>query len=295
MLRLSYEQKESKNRLYIMKFFKIALLAFLMPLSLAAQHLEGGIFLGASTYYGDLDTDDFHFQGTHFGYGLVARYNVNDYVSIRGSILGGEFTGDDSRNNSDVLRERNLSFRSSVAEFALVPEFNILGYNPYDRIFSPYVFAGIAAFRFNPETVLDGQTYQLQPLGTEGQGMPGRPTRYSLTEFSIPLGAGVKFSMTEYWNISFEVGYRVTFTDYIDDVSTTYVDRNDLIAVNGEIAADLANRTAELTGSDPVNLPGETRGNPNQNDRYVFTGITMTYNFLDGFGGGKRYGCPTNF
>ena len=277
-----------------MKFLRVIFFLCLVPFSVSAQHIEGGIFLGGSTYYGDLDPDDLHLDGTHFGYGLVLKYNVNDYVSIRGSILGGQFSGDDARNDEESIQQRNLSFRSSVAEFSLVPEFNILGYNPYDKIFSPYVFGGIAAFRFNPETDLDGQTYKLQPYGTEGQGLPGRPTRYSLTEIAIPLGAGIKFSLTEYWNIGFEFGYRVTFTDYIDDVSTTYVDRDEFLAADNEIGANLANRTAELTGSDPVNVPGTTRGNPNQNDRYIFTGFSITYNFLDGFGS-KRYGCPTNF
>ena len=268
----------------------------MIPFSLSAQHLEGGIFLGSSTYYGDLDPGDLHLDGTHFGYGLMLKYNVNDYVSIRGSVLRGQFSGDDARNSDESIQQRNLSFRSSVTEFSVIPEFNILGFNPYDRIFSPYVFGGIAVFRFNPEADLDGQTYKLQPYTTEGQGLPGRPTRYDLTEFAVPFGAGIKLSFTEYWNISFEIGYRVTFTDYIDDVSTTYVDRDELIAGNSEISANLANRTAELgtNGTEPVNIPGTARGNPNQNDRYVFTGFTMTYNFLDGFGS-KRYGCPTNF
>lgn len=277
-----------------MKFLKIIFFLFLVPFSVSAQHIEGGIFLGSSTYYGDLDPDDLHLDGTHFGYGLVLKYNLNDYVSIRGSVLRGQFSGDDARNADESIQQRNLSFRSSVTEFSIIPEFNILGYNPYDKIFSPYVFGGIAVFRFNPEADLDGQTYKLQPYATEGQGLPGRPSRYNLTEFAVPLGAGVKFSITEYWNISLEVGYRVTFTDYIDDVSTTYADRDDLILANGEIGANLANRTAELTNVDPINIPGETRGNPNQNDRYVFTGVTISYNFLDGFGS-KRYGCPTNF
>ncbi|MGB0864295.1 MAG: DUF6089 family protein [Saprospiraceae bacterium] len=274
---------------------KIIFFLFLIPFSLSAQHLEGGIFLGSSTYYGDLDPGDLHLDGTHFGYGLMLKYNVNDYVSIRGSVLRGQFSGDDARNSDESIQQRNLSFRSSVTEFSVIPEFNILGFNPYDRIFSPYVFGGIAVFRFNPEADLDGQTYKLQPYTTEGQGLPGRPTRYDLTEFAVPFGAGIKLSFTEYWNISFEIGYRVTFTDYIDDVSTTYVDRDELIAWNSEISADLANKTSELTpNSDPVNIPGAPRGNPNKNDRYVFTGVSITYNFLDGFGS-KRYGCPTNF
>ena len=125
--------------------------------------------------------------------------------------------------------------------------------------------------------------------------MAGRPGRYSLTEFAVPFGIGVKFAVTEYWNISWEFAYRQTFTDYLDDVSGVYVDRDELITANGELAANLANRTGEFLGiAEPVNTPGVSRGNPNTNDMYLFTGFTFTYNFFDGFGG-RKYGCPTNF
>ncbi len=278
-----------------MKYIKILFFIALLPFTSSAQYLEGGVFLGTSSYYGDLDPDNLNTEGLNFGYGIVAKYNLNDYVAIRASLLGGQLTGDDALNDDERIRDRNLDFRSPIAEFAIIPEFNILGYNPYDRIFSPYVFAGIAFFRFNPQTDYEGQTYQLQPLRTEGQGLPNRPTPYSLTEFAIPLGAGVKFSLTESWNVSFEMAYRFTFTDYIDDVSSTYVDRDELIAAYGETSANLANRTSELYPNvDPVNAAGTSRGNATQNDRYLFTGFTMTYNFLNGFGS-RGYGCPNNF
>jgi len=278
-----------------MKYFKIALFLFLLPLTTQAQHLEGGVFLGASTYYGDLDPANLHLESTHFGYGLLGRYNVNDYVNIRLGINRGTLSADDANQDDEGIRARNLSFRSTLTEISLIPEFNILGFNPYDRIISPYVFLGLSYFRFNPEAEYEGQFIPLQPLGTEGQGMPGRQTRYNLSEFAVPFGVGVKFSVSEYWNIGFEAGWRWTFTDYLDDVSTTYVDRDDLIVASGENAANLANRTGEYLGTEPINIPGAGRGNPNTNDWYVFTGITFTYNFLDGIGGGKKYGCPTNF
>lgn len=280
----------------MLKYAKIAFLVFLFPLSISAQHLEGGFFLGTSTYFGDIDDERIQLKETHLAYGIVGRYNINDFVSIRASILGGELSASDANNTTrPEIAARNLSFRSSIAEASIIPEFNILGYNPYDRIISPYVFAGLSVFRFNPEAQLDNTWYALQPLGTEGQGLPGNPSRYSLTEFAIPMGLGVKFAATEYWNISWELSFRQTFTDYIDDVSGTYEDRDVLIAAYGnEITANLANREAELTGGEPVNRPGTARGNPETNDLYFITGFTFTYNFFDGFGG-KKYGCPTNF
>lgn len=272
-----------------MRYAKILVVILLsMPFVTMAQHFEGGIFLGTSTYFGDLDTDNFHTEGTHFGYGLVGRYNMSDFVSIRASIMGGTLSADDANNDRAFENSRNLSFRSSIAEFAVIPEFNILGYNPYDRLLSPYVGLGIAVFRFNPQAEFEGQTYDLQPLRTEGQGLAGNPAPYSLTEIAIPVVGGVKFSLSESWNVTYEIGYRFTFTDYIDDVSTNYENPQVLTENFGQASAQLANRS----GADVVS--GQYRGNANERDRYVYTGFTFTYNFLNGFGG-RGYGCPNNF
>ena len=113
--------------------------------------------------------------------------------------------------------------------------------------FSPYANVGIAGFHFNPRTFFRGEWYDLQPIGTEGQGINELDFRepYSLYEFAIPFGIGVKWAFSERWNLGLEYAARWTFTDYLDDVSRTYVDRNLLIEENGILAYQLSNRTGE--------------------------------------------------
>ncbi len=156
--------------------------------------------------------------------------------------------------------------------------------------FSPYIFGGVALFNFNPEayyfnpTTLEGKWYDLQPLGTEGQGTVTRSSAkpYSLTQFAIPFGLGVKFSLSKSICLGAEWGLRKTFTDYIDDVSTTYMDHTTLSAEKGQIAAALADRTPELIDPD-TNLPripnedGMSRGNSETTDWYSFAGLTITF------------------
>ncbi len=94
----------------------------------------------------------------------------------------------------------------------------------------------------------------LKPLSTEGEGLPGYPDRkpYSLTQLAIPFGGGVKFAITNDWHIGLEVGLRKLFTDYLDDVSSTYADPNDLLTAKGQLAVDLSYRGDEVVGGDPV-------------------------------------------
>lgn len=265
------------------------------PFFLSAQHFEVGANLGISYYEGDLTvaTVGGRLDQINFGGGGFLRYNVNNFVAARFSVNYGRLSGEDGADRS----ERNLNFSSNILEFALTGEFNILGFQPYnlERVFSPFVFAGVAVFRYNPTTIYQGQTVELQPIGTEGQGLAAFPDRkqYSLTQFAIPLGAGLKYALNDAWNVGIEGGIRVTFTDYIDDVSLTYPGREVLLENGGEIAADLSDRS--VVGREA----GDVRGNAGVNDYYFFAGVTISYNFLDnglvGSRGRRRgkTGCPT--
>ena len=115
--------------------------------------------------------------------------------------------------------------------------------------------------------------------------------QYKQLDFSIPFGVGAKYALTDQWNIGIEIGARATFTDYLDDVSTTYVDLDVLAANNGTLAADLSNRS----GLDVTS--GTQRGDDGNNDWYFMSGIFISYNFSDnGLVGGrnrsrKKAGC----
>ena len=209
-----------------------------------------------------------------------------------------KISGDDA-NALDAGRvNRNLSFRSNIHELALLGEFNPIG---SDKRFYPYLYGGAAIFHFNPETVYQGQLVELQPLGTEGQGIEGFDEKYRLTQFSIPLGVGFKFRMTDRINLGLELGLRKTFTDYLDDVSGTYVNYNDLLAGNGLVAAALGNRTGELLETEPLIVEtGSIRGNSDKDDWYYVGGLTISYLFYKKNNRFKNrrdrdIGCPNAF
>ncbi|MEZ5059160.1 MAG: hypothetical protein R2879_19155 [Saprospiraceae bacterium] len=166
----------------------------------------------------------------------------------------------------------------------------------------PYLFVGIAASSFNPKAKYNNEWVALQPLGTEGQGIGGNDSPYSKVAFAIPFGIGFKYAFNDLWNIGLEFGARKTFTDYLDDVGGTYTSYNELLAGNGQLAANLGNRTGEYLDTEPINVPtGTPRGDNVTSDWYFIAGLSISYNFMDtGLVGsrrrsrGGRRGCPTN-
>lgn len=277
----------------------------LLPFGLFGQSYEAGLMFGGSAYQGDLSPQAVNLSTgkIHPSLDLFFRYNINKYLSAKANISYGRLSGDDAVSKDEGRRSRNLNFESKLFEFGLTGELNIFGFQPegLQRRYSPYLFGGIAVFRFNPETNYNGQLVELQPLGTEGQGMEGFEEPYKLTQIAVPMGAGMKFAVNERLNIGAEIGFRKTFTDYLDDVSGTYVAFNELLSGNGELAAILADRRGELLedGSDiPVVVETGTqqRGNPGESDWYAIAGLTISYNFYgrNGLGKNKKngFGCP---
>ncbi|MEL6864954.1 MAG: DUF6089 family protein [Bacteroidota bacterium] len=281
-----------------MRRFSWILMLFL-PFMAQAQHLELGAMAGISNYGGDLAPKSFwdSFQETNAAFGGFLRYNFNNYFAAKFNVYHGKISGEDANAKNTSQQLRNLSFRSNILEFGLTVEYNILGYQPYalELPFSPYVFGGVAMFRFSPEAFYDGRWVELQPLGTEGQYLDSYPERdpYRLTTIAVPLGAGAKYAINDRWNLGLELGFRLTFTDYLDDVSTTYVDSEELLAQSGELAVILSNRSEE------PKVDGDGRGDPNNKDWYFMGGITISYNFLDnGLVGSRgrnrrKAGCQT--
>ncbi|MFT5383941.1 MAG: opacity protein-like surface antigen [Saprospiraceae bacterium] len=272
------------------------LFIMIIPFLLQAQYKEIGLIAGTSNYQGDLSPADLSnsLDRTHASFGAFGRYNMNNHVSVKLGITYGTISGDDVDNNYS----RNLSFKSDLLDVSITGEFNVLGYQPYalERVFSPYLFAGIGIVHFNPRTQYEGEWVELQPLGTEGQGSSAEfGSKYGLTQVVIPFGGGLKYAINDSWNLGLELGIRKTFTDYLDDVSNRYVDEDLLLQNNGELAVALANRSGE-----PIPA-GRQRGNPDAKDWYIFTGFSVSYNFLDNglvgsrSRGRKNSGCFDNF
>lgn len=265
------------------------------PFVSTAQDWHVGVIAGISNYSGDLSEKRVDLRYTRPMVGLMVKRDINRYLTLRAGFSFGMIAGADSTNKSIPLQARNLSFRSNVWEGQLGAEWNILDID--DRGFTPYIFGGVALFSYYPWAEdAAGNKVALRRLSTEGQGLPQYPERgnqYSLHQVSIPFGAGFKYLFTDRWTVGVEIGLRPTFTDYLDDVSTGYVDQNTLLAERGQLAVDMAYRGDEVghkmtPGTYP--LDGAQRGSAKHKDWYSFTGITVMYRI-----GGSDGNRSTNF
>ena len=285
----------------------IAISFVLITLAVSAQRFHAGIFGGLSAYNGDLTEKIYPSKVTNGAIGITGNYELTDNIMLRGGFTYSIVGGADRFNKDPELTKRNLAFETAITEFSLLGEYYLL--NLYDHRFTPYAFAGLAVYHFNPYA-FNGTTQKifLKPLSTEGQGLAGYPDRkpYGLTQLAIPFGGGVKFAITDNLHLGLELGIRKLFTDYLDDVSTSYADPNDLLAAKGQLAVDMSYRGDEVPNGDPAYpVKNYQRGGADQKDFYYFTGLHLTYrlNFSkDGQGGifrnngrrRSRMGCPTN-
>lgn len=273
-------------------------------LFLQAQSVHVGVAGGLANYNGDLLDKLYAKKITNGFIGLTVHYELQDQILIRGAYNFARVNGSDIYSEKPNLVLRNLSFETAISEISVVGEYYL--FNLYERRFSPYGFIGLGVFHFNPYTLdTTGQKVFLKPLSTEGQGIYPNKKEYSLWQPTIPFGGGVKFAITENLRIGIEVGIRKLFTDYLDDVSTSYPNASDLLAARGQTAVDFAYRGDEVPGGDPVFPAKDTqRGGAEQKDIYYFTGLNLSFrpSFGSGGAGGGRsrgfgkkgkFGCPT--
>ena len=277
---------------------KIPFLAIIFILNVGALSAQGNelhLFLGLSNYQGELNPRRLNTQGFNRGLGVIFRHGLTQKLFLRAGIQSGFISGADSISGGN--KSRNLSFSSNIFDGHVALEYRL--FTPEQHAITPYVFAGLGVFNFNPFVRFGPKNEKvfLQPLGTEGQGLPEYPDRtpYKITQLNIPFGGGVLWHINEKWRIGGEVRLNTTFTDYIDDVSTTYALRNPLLRDRGQLAVDLAWRTDELDGRPYPNSEAR-RGNPNNNDWYYYVGITVGFALSRGAGyyrqGRNGLGCP---
>lgn len=287
---------------------KYALLCLLVPVFSQAQEshrLHLTLFGGATNYQGELQGRTFTFNQSNLGIGVGLKYDLTPHFAIRTGLQYGTIEGSDAQNSDAKLRPRNLSFQSRILEGNLLLEYTL--FNMEDKKISPYLFAGVGVYHFNPFAFDSlGNKIFLKPLSTEGQGLSVYPDRkeYKLTQFSIPFGGGIKFRISNNVILGYEIGLRKTFTDYLDDVSTRYVDNFVLAQERGMKAVEMSYRGGELKDGNPT-YPAvdELRGNSKTKDWYYFQGLTLTIgiggtgNGGGGWGGGGgrgKTGCPRN-
>jgi hypothetical protein len=249
---------------------------------------EYGIFLGGAQYFGDLN-NQYGFKYVRPAGGAFVRLHLNPYIALRGSVSYTKIGYDDKFNNNPYQQKRNLSFRNDIVELAIQTELNFVRFetgNPEHR-FTPYLTGGIGVLYHSPYVIYQDQKYFLRPLGTEGQNTETYSNRkYSHFAACVPVGAGFKYWIRPGFNLGFEVADRITFTDYLDDVSTTYVGDN-LFSNDPQLANaafNLQDRSGEQ-GGEKLGRAGKQRGNNHTVDQYMYFIFKLSFQF-------KVYKCP---
>lgn len=246
--------------------------------------LEIGIAGGVSQYFGDLN-EHYGIKTLHAAGGFYLRQRINSYIAVKLLANYTKVSYDDKYNKASYPLLRNLNFASNIGEVALQAEFNFFGFmtgDPYRR-FTPFLTGGVGMFYYDPYTDYNGQKVYLRPLGTEGQYAGNSGRKYSSTSVCFPIGAGVKFWVKSGINLTLELADRLTLTDYIDDVSSTYAGASKF--KKNPTAAALQDRSVEGGGAQPIGVEGKQRGNTASKDQYFMALFSVSFNF-------KSYRCP---
>lgn len=238
---------------------------------------------GGMNYIGDLNNESALTLPSLAG-GVGLRYRIDNRWAMRYEASYGTVGCE-----KDYIKLRNLSFKSVIVELAALAEFNFAPFGPGtgEKRWTPYLFGGLAVFGFNPKAryfTADGEERwaELRPLCTEGQGTREYPDRekYSRVQVSVPFGLGIKVRLGKAFSLAAEYGFRKTWTDYLDDVSKTYVGGEFLMShsTDGELAAQLADRSGEVVDGY-VNAVGIKRGDDSLDDWYSYFHLSLGISF----------------
>lgn len=251
------------------------------------QEGEFGITAGAAHYFGDLNNRA-AINRPKLALGIFFRKQFGNYTALRVAAHYAQLGYSDIYSKNEFQQRRNLSFNTSIFELALQGDFNFFKFVPGDpdHAFTPYITFGAGVFSYDPYAYYNGAKSYLRPLNTEGETFYKNRKAYGSMAACFPLGAGVKFNIAQNINLSFEISHRFTATDYIDDVSTTYIGIDKFPAPNGQpsIGAILQDRSFE-TG-EPIGIEGRQRGWSKQKDQYIIAEIGLTFSL-------SSYRCPT--
>ena len=265
---------------------------------------------------------NFNFKKTNFTANFSHLYYIKNKIAFRTSLTHAKVSGDDSYSSVSSKKNKALNFNTTISELSGILEFTITtlkNKNNYksknkrrkniankDRLsFGSYIFVGLGSFYYNPmgvnkfldsegNNVGDGQEYSLRELHTEGQGFEGGPEQFSGKKYStyndfaicVPVGFGIKKAFHSNGGIKLEASYRFTNTDYLDDVSSNYYDREKLrIEMNQAFGEELAENAYIMSGTSTGSVisnsnftntePGMPRGGVKGNDSYIFLTLSV--------------------
>ena len=250
--------------------------------------------LGGANAIGSDGLRDWNFNQNKLALSADYQYYLKRNFSLRANLMYAFLSGDDKNTTEPFRSNRNLHFRSTLIELSGMLQFYFMREEPGSKShfqkqpfsMNIYGFIGVGVAYFNPKAKYDGKWVNLQPLGTEGQGIEMEADPYSLFTAVIPIGFGLSKKINGVWMLGLEFSYRKTFTDYLDDVSTVYYNNDKIFAERGEMAAYLADPSNGYYRDDngnqvPLNSTGEgmQRGDPEDKDAYLTGVVTVRYFF----------------
>lgn len=251
------------------------------------QQGEFGVTLGAAHYFGDLNNRA-AINRPKIAAGIFFRKQFGNYTGLRVGAHYAQLGYSDIYSKNEFQQRRNLSFNTNIIEFAVQGDFNFFKFVPNDpnHAFTPYITLGVGIFSYDPYAYYNGQKVYLRPLNTEGETFYKNRKAYGSMALCFPIGVGVKYNISQNLNLSFEISHRFTNTDYIDDVSTTYIGIDKFPSPNGQpsLAALLQDRSVD-TG-EPIGVEGRQRGWSKQKDQYIFAEIGLSFSL-------SSYRCPS--
>ena len=238
----------------------------------------------------DYSMADLDLKSTTFNVGFSYRYRFRPYFATSTIASIGMVKGDDKLTLEPVRNARNLNFKSVIVSIyqrievmlyfkeSFGHKYNFKGLsgkrNNNEQV---YLFSGIGITYFNPKGNYEGQWLALRPLHTEGQGFPGRPKEYLPVTFIVPSGIGMRYGLSRMWRLGIELTYFKTFTDYMDDVSTTGFDVDLLSEKYGKEASYLSN-PAQTEQYRSWFANGQQRGDAKNKDAYLYANIIVARN-----------------
>ncbi len=251
------------------------------------QEGEFGITAGLAHYFGDLNNRA-RINRPKMDIGGFVRKQFGNYTSVRLSAHFAKLGYSDIYSTNEYDQRRNLSFNTNIFEIALQGDFNFFKFIPTDpaHSFTPYATLGIGFFTYDPYAYYHNQKVYLRPLHTEGETFYKGRKEYGSMALCFPLGFGVKYAINDNINLSFEIAHRFTTTDYIDDVSTTYIGADKFPSTAGgkSIAGIMQDRSFEV--GPPIGIEGRQRGFSKQKDQYTIAEFGISFNITS-------YRCPT--
>ncbi len=231
--------------------------------------------LGLANYLGDLTEHNRIYSQSGFAFSAGASYAFATKFSAKLNFGIQQVKAADSKNTGAQYKARNLSFKSQVIDMTVALDYDLISIKKHG--FSPYVSAGAGVMFFNPTAENASGKQKLRELGTEGQGLAGYPGLYNKATFAIPLGFGVKIAASKKVLLHLDFCYRITGTDYLDDVSTAGYPDKALLDAKNPIIATFTWRGNEVGGETYPNNLKSPRGNPSNKDGYYTTQLKLEF------------------